>query len=304
MEELSVAKFVPQVAAPADAQAPTYWFIFQGDRLLVQPAGARVRVPLTAGHAPSDLPLARRVYLGYLTEATGAASHCYAAEVAGDVSDAAGLCAEGLRQLYGRLDEPFFGLAGRASQLVAWDRTHQFCGQCGAATVASTTERVRHCPQCGLAHYPRLSPAIIIAVVRRQADGPRLLLARNHRFPAGRYSVIAGFVEPGETLEECARREVQEEVGVQIREIRYFGSQPWPFPNSLMIGFTAEYAGGELTLGSNEIAHADWFAADALPDLPPKMSIARRLIDWFAAGGANAPDASCLGTQPLGSPLG
>jgi ADP-ribose pyrophosphatase YjhB (NUDIX family) len=192
--------------------------------------------------------LARRIYLGYLTGADGATSHCYAAEVAGDAAIPAGLSAEGLRQLYGRLAEPLFGLAGRASQLVAWDRTHQFCGQCGAPTVASASERARHCPQCGLAHYPRIAPAIIIAVVRRQADGSRLLLARNHRFPAGRYSVIAGFVEPGETLEECARREVREEVGVEIRELRYFGSQPWPFPNSLMIGFTAEYAGGELVV--------------------------------------------------------
>ncbi len=168
--------------------------------------------------------------------------------------------------------------------MVAWDRTHRFCGQCGAPTEDEPHERAKRCPACGLIGYPRLSPAIIIAVVRKTDQGDRLLLARNHRFPTGRYSVIAGFVEPGETLEECAQREVCEEVGIRIRNVRYFGSQPWPFPNSLMIAFTAEYAGGEITLEESEIAEAGWFAAGALPDIPPRMSISRRLIDWFVAG--------------------
>jgi NAD+ diphosphatase len=134
-----------------------------------------------------------------------------------------------------------------------------------------------------LTSYPRISPAIIVAVTRRFEDGMRILLARNHRFPPGRYSVIAGFVEAGETLEECVRREVEEETGIQVDNIRYFGSQPWPFPNSLMIGFTAEHAGGEIVIGAGEIADAQWFAPDALPLLPPKISIARRLIDDFVA---------------------
>jgi len=181
-----------------------------------------------------------------------------------------------------------FSLAGRAIQVVTWDRTHQFCGQCGTPTESLADERAKRCPACGLISYPRLSPAIIIAVVRHTGEGQRLLLARNHRFAPGRFSVVAGYVEPGETLEECAGREVCEEVGIQIKDIRYFGSQPWPFPNSLMIGFTAEYAGGEIRLEEKEIAEAGWFAADSLPGMPPKMSIARRLIDWFAAGGPNA----------------
>jgi NAD+ diphosphatase len=256
--------------------------------LLVQPAGHRARVPLLADIGQLGLALTRRIYLGYLREADAGQTPCYAAEVAGDAAVPAGMAADGLRQLYGQLDETLFSLAGRAIQLVAWDRTHQFCGQCGGPTEAIAAERAKLCPRCGLSSYPRLSPATIIAVVRSTADGPRLLLARNHRFPAGRYSVIAGFVEPGETLEECASREAAEEVGIQIKNVRYFGSQPWPFPNSLMIGFTAEYAGGEFALEASEIADAGWFAADALPGLPPKMSIARRLIDWFAEGGAAA----------------
>ena len=118
-------------------------------------------------------------------------------------------------------------------------------------------------------------------MVRRDDDGDRILLARNHRFPPGRYSVVAGFVEPGESLEECAQREVLEEVGIRIKNIRYFKSQPWPFPNSLMIGFTAEYDEGEIKLEESEIADAGWFSADNFPSLPPKMTIARKLIDWF-----------------------
>ncbi len=126
-------------------------------------------------------------------------------------------------------------------------------------------ERARRCPVCNLTSYPRLSPAIIIAVVRRDAHGERILLARNHRFPPGRYSVVAGFVEPGESLEACAQREVLEEVGLRIKNVRYFASQPWPFPNSLMIGFTAEYEDGEITLEESELADAEWFTADDLP---------------------------------------
>jgi len=297
MTEPQTVKFVSCVAGPEAGQAPAYWFIFQGDKLLVQPAGFvvsaqpnghRAHVPLTSDISLLGLALTRRVYLGYLQGADAAPTPCYAAEIAGDAAVPEGLAADGLRQLYGQLDETQFSLAGRAIQIVAWDRTHQFCGQCGGPTETIATERAKLCPRCGLTSYPRLSPAIIIAVVRSTADGPRLLLARNHRFPAGRYSVVAGFVEPGETLEECASREVGEEVGIQIKNVRYFGSQPWPFPNSLMIGFTAEYAGGEFDLEASEIAEAGWFAADALPGLPPKMSIARRLIDWFAEGDAAA----------------
>jgi NAD+ diphosphatase len=122
-----------------------------------------------------------------------------------------------------------------------------------------------------------MSPAIIVAVVR----GRTILLGHAARFPGAMYSVLAGFVEPGESLEDCVRREVKEETGVKVKDIRYFGSQPWPFPNSLMVGFTAEYAGGEITMDEKEIVDARWFTADSLPTIPDKISIARKLIDWF-----------------------
>jgi NAD+ diphosphatase len=145
--------------------------------------------------------------------------------------------------------------------------------------VMSQAERAKECPQCGLLAFPRLSPAIIVLVQRRH----ELLLARPYHFPPGLYSVIAGFVEPGETLEEAVVREVREEVNLAIKDIRYFGSQPWPFPHSLMIGFTATHAGGEISIDDAEIEDAGWFKADALPTLPGKISIARKLIDWFLA---------------------
>jgi NAD+ diphosphatase len=186
---------------------------------------------------------------------------------------------EGLRKVYGRLDEDLFWLAARAVQIAEWDRTHCFCGRCGIPLRLRETERAKECPQCGLLHFPRLAPAVIVLVER----GHELLMARSRHFAPGVYSVLAGFVEPGETLEEAVEREVLEEVGIRIKDIRYFGSQPWPFPHSLMIGFTATYAGGEIAINDEEIEDAGWFTADNLPGQPGKISIARRLIEWFLA---------------------
>ena len=275
--------FHSAVAPPVDPHGPAHWFVFQRRKLLVHTAGERAEVLHAGAEKELGLPILRRNYLGVLTLEDQPPVHCYAAEIDPDAPLPDGLSAEGLRQLYTRLDEPLFQVAWRAVQIVDWDRTHQYCGRCGTPVESLSTERAKQCPACGLTNFPRLSPAIIIAVVRHTAEGPRLLLARNHRFPQGLYSVIAGFVEPGETLEECARREVMEEVGIAIKNIRYVASQPWPFPNSLMLGFTAEYAGGDIVLEEAEIAEAGWFAPDALPGLPPPISIARRLIDRFVA---------------------
>ncbi len=187
-----------------------------------------------------------------------------------------------LRALLMQLDEEAGALAGRAAQILHWDETHRFCGRCGASTARSATERSRVCPSCGLTAYPRVSPAVIVLVRR----GERALLARAGNFPRPFFSTLAGFVEAGETLEETVQREIREEVGVEVENVRYFGSQPWPFPHSLMIGFTAEHAGGEIRVDGVEIAEAAFFAPDALPALPPRISIARRLIDgWLAEHG-------------------
>ncbi|HEX4453226.1 MAG TPA: NAD(+) diphosphatase [Kofleriaceae bacterium] len=182
-----------------------------------------------------------------------------------------------LRQLFGVISDDEFAVAGRALGILAWDRDHRHCGRCGSQTVRSATERARTCSACGFVAYPRISPAIITLVER---DG-RALLARNARTQMPFYSTLAGFVELGETLEECVAREVHEEAGIAIRDVAYFGSQPWPFTGSLMVGFTANWASGELAPDPSEIFDAQWFAPDALPQVPPKLSIARALIDDF-----------------------
>jgi len=199
---------------------------------------------------------------------------CYAAEVE-VFPEIPGAEAVSLRALFGLGGDGAFALAGRAFQLLDWARHHRFCGQCGSPTQAKAGESAMACPRCGLLAYPRISPAVMVLI----RDGDRLLLARSPRFKPGVYSALAGFVEPGETLEECAVREVREEVGVEIANLRYFHSQPWPFPNSLMVAFFADYAGGVITPDPGEIEAADWFPLSALPPLPDPISISRRLIE-------------------------
>jgi len=182
-----------------------------------------------------------------------------------------------LRQLFGTLTDEEFAIAGRALGITAWDRDHTHCGRDGTPTERSITERVRTCPACGLGVYPRLSPAVIMLVER---DGT-CLLARNARTKMPFFSTLAGFVEVGETLEHAVAREVHEEAGIVISDIAYFGSQPWPFTSSLMFGFTAKWASGEIQADPTEIMDAAWFSPDELPTIPPRLSIARALIDAF-----------------------
>jgi NAD+ diphosphatase len=190
----------------------------------------------------------------------------------------------GLPQLAG-------GIAARAFQVVEWDRTHRFCGRCGTPTRDKAGERARQCPACGYVAYPRVSPAMMVLVTRER----EVLLARANRFPGAMYSALAGFVEPGETIEDCIHREVREEVGVDVTDLRYFASQSWSFPHSLMIAYTARYAGGELKPDPAEIADVRWFGVDALPDLPSTVSIARRLIDTTVARLRALPGAMPVG---------
>ncbi len=186
-----------------------------------------------------------------------------------------------LRRLWGMLDETDFTVAGRAVQLVEWRRTHRFCGRCGAPTELAEGERAMRCPNCRLLSFPRLAPAIITLVTRN--DGREALLARGVTFPVPMYSCLAGFVEPGENLEQAVAREVLEEVGIRVRDVAYRGSQPWPFPHSLMLGFRAEWAEGDIVCDPKEIVDANWYRADDLPSIPPGISIARRLIDQWVA---------------------
>jgi len=180
-----------------------------------------------------------------------------------------------LRTIFTLAGPETFALAGRATQLLDWQANHRYCGRCGTPTEIKPDEPAMHCLACGLHAYPRLSPAVMVLV----RNGEKLLLARSPHFKPSVYSALAGFVEPGETLEQCAVREVREEVGIEIANLRYFASQPWPFPNSLMIAFFADYAGGTIIPEPGEIEDAGWFLPDALPLLPDPVSIARRLIE-------------------------
>jgi NAD+ diphosphatase len=223
---------------------------------------------LTGGRTiPTGTPPADALYVGDLD-----GTACFAT-----ASPPPGTEVVPLRQLFSVLSDEDFAIAGRALGLTTWDTDHRYCGRCGGQTERSTTERVRTCTRCSFGAYPRLSPAVIMLVER---DG-KALLGRNARFPIPFFSTLAGFVEVGETLEQTVAREVAEEAGVAVADIRYFGSQPWPFTNSLMIGFTARWAGGEIAVDPTELAEAGWFAPDALPPVPPKLSIARALIDDF-----------------------
>ncbi|MBI2312606.1 MAG: NAD(+) diphosphatase [Betaproteobacteria bacterium] len=268
------SEFLPLCHSPQPAPGAGLWFVFCGERLLASEGTDAAQI-LDGDPPPArGLALLRWQYLGRLGE-----RDCYSGEVEAETPAPAGMDWYSLRRLFARLSDELFGLAARAYQIVEWDRAHQFCGGCGQPTRLMPGERARECPNCGRHAYPRLSPVVMILV----RDGKRLLLARSPRFVPEMFSALAGFVEPGESLEETAHREVREEVGVEIANLRYFASQSWPFPHSMMIAFTADYAGGELKPDLNEIEAAGWYEVDALPMLPHRVSIARRLIDAVVA---------------------
>ncbi len=208
----------------------------------------------------------------------------WAVDVPPDAEDPSYGSALDLFSYFGRAKEGEWFAAGRAVQLVEWARTHRFCGRCATPTMPSPGERGMRCPACGLVAYPRVAPAMITLVTRGE-PGPdqEALLARGVNFQAPMYSCLAGFVEPGEDLEGAVVREVREEVGISVSDVEYVASQPWPFPHSLMVGFRASYAGGDVVLDETEIVDANWYHRDALPSIPPGISIARKLIDgWLA----------------------
>jgi NAD+ diphosphatase len=267
--------FVPGFQSePLPSDAHGLGFAFIGAKLVIGRAEEGPRIPSVKEVLAFGAEPPWRHYFGRWNGAG-----CYALCLPEDAPVGHGFEARGLRELFGQMEEGLVWAAGRAGQLVHWHRNHRFCGRCGRPTADHGQERAKICRSCGLLNHPRVTPAIIVAVVRDR----ELLLAHARRFTAKFYSVLAGFAEPGETLEECVQREVFEEVGVAVRNIRYFGSQPWPFPDSLMVAFTAEYAGGEIRIDPAEISDAGWFAAGRLPEVPPPISIARRLIDWFSA---------------------
>jgi NAD+ diphosphatase len=206
--------------------------------------------------------------------------------VAGDSLEGA-RTAMSLRDAGGRVSQADGGLLAYATAVIGWHRDHRFCARCGSPTTMTEAGHVRECPDCGAQHHPRTDPVVIMLV----HDRDRALLGRQARWPEGRYSTLAGFVEPGESLEEAVAREVAEESGVEVTDVRFRSSQPWPFPASLMVGFHARYTGGEPGVRDHELEDVRWFSRDEIAaavngqsdlHLPPPVAIARRLIDeWL-----------------------
>lgn len=273
--------FIAGVVAPSPLSPRVRFFVVHPKGLVLREDDGASDFPSHADVAALGLDVAAAHYLGRHDEVD-----CFALPLEAEPS--APFVTLGLRGLFGRFDEATFAVAGRALQVAGWADTHRFCGRCATPTQRDPKERCLRCPRCALAVYPRISPAIIVLVRR----GDEALLARSSRFPVPFYSTLAGFTEAGESLEETLHREVREEVGIEVDDLRYFGSQPWPFPHSLMVGFTARYVSGELRPDPDEIADAQWFAPSALPVVPPRLSIARALIDAWCQEvlGAPSPD--------------
>ena len=271
MFDKGASKFISETTPPTGPElADALYFVCLGDDLLsIREQG--VPRPVTADEFRwVDLDVTYKHYLGRWQ-----GQACFALAASGAVPD--GFAVTGLRAWLGRVEPDFFSLAGRAKQIVEWDRDHRHCGRCGCVNAEHPTDRAKLCPACGLTTYPRLSPSIIVLV----RNGEEMLLARNAAWPTSMYSTLAGFVEPGESIEQTVHREVAEEVGVTVENLRYLGSQSWPFPNSLMLGFHANYAGGDIVYHDGEIADARWFHYRQLPNIPGGTAISRWLIDAF-----------------------
>lgn len=240
---------------------------YRCDQLLCDASG-QLFIASEASVADLQLPIASEHYLGLL---------------AGDdlwvrVLESGELPADyqwlGLRSQLEIQSADMFQLAGRALQIAQWFYDHRFCGRCGQLTAQDQVDRAKVCVACDLRFYPRISPCMIVLVTR----GDELLLAHHHRASRVMYTTLAGFVEAGEGVEDCIRREIMEEVGIRVGKLEYFRSQPWPFPNQLMLGFFAEFESGEIHIDPTEIVDAKWFRYDQLPQVPAKATVAGQLI--------------------------
>lgn len=268
-------------STPAQLTSATYYIPVCNNTLLC--AGDGTWHPLTqAEFVALGLITLSQHFIGYWHH-----SACWVVEVGrspqenalADMTDNMGhkYCWQGLRSQLGLISEEQFGLAGRALQVLQWHLDHQFCGRCGRPTAADEEERAKVCHPCDLRFYPRLSPCIITLVTRNN----ECLLARHARSSLPVYTALAGFIEVGERPEDTVHREIQEEVGITVRNLRYAASQPWPFPGQLMLGFYAEYDGGDICVDGHEITDAQWYRYDRLPQVPPIATLSGQLIAGF-----------------------
>lgn len=272
LRDYNYINFIPGIEPAKENSKDDLWFVFNNSKLLFLIINDEIKIPVKENIKLINIDEDSILYLGTFCDVP-----CYTCYINKNVELPTNMIFEDLRSAGASIEEKLFLVCGRALQILSWHKNHKYCGGCGSKTEKSITEMAMVCPKCGLINYPRISPAIIVAITK----GEKILLAHNNNFAGGIYSLIAGFVEPGETFEQCVRREVCEEVGIKVKNIKYFSSQPWPFPSSVMIGFTAEYASGEIKPDGVEIGDANWFSSDALPNLPSKISIARKIINSF-----------------------
>lgn len=247
---------------------PQYWYVFYGDQLLLQKQADGYTIPFTR-EAPTVITRSLPVEMPDGTVAIAA----YTDQPFKETDSYQPM---GLRAAYGQVDKYLYRQAGKAYQINYWDQHSRFCPACGTPT-EQKTPIMKKCPACGYEMFPAVSPAIIVLI--RKADQILLVHARN--FKGTFHGLVAGFLETGETLEQCVEREVMEETGLKVKNIRYWGNQPWPYPSNLMVGFIADYAGGEIQLQEEELSSGAFYGKDNLPEIPRKLSLARKMIDWW-----------------------
>ena len=250
---------------------PRYYFVFCKDELLLEKLGdGSYTIPLREEPPTEIKPWTTLLNITPLGD-----TEVKAYSIDSPVSDDENYEMCPLRQSYYRLPYEFYLKAGKCSELIYWDQNTKFCGVCGGQ-MHFHTDISKRCEHCGKEIWPQLATAVIVRITRGNDE---ILMARGRNFRSDFYGLIAGFVETGETLEESVVREVKEETGLTVKNIRYFASQPWPYPSGLMVGFTAEYDKGDIRVQREELLNVAWFHRDRLPKLPEKLSIARRLID-------------------------
>jgi NAD+ diphosphatase len=253
------------------AKAEGTWIVIQGSNVVLEETQQALR--LLSGQCPAWLGSEKEP----LCIGTWQKQPLYVAAVSSSLSLQAPLVSAAFNASDERLDIQSLTLAGLAKQILHWDRQSRYCSRCGGKTARMQGSWGKRCASCACEHFPHIHPCAIVLVKR----GNELLLTRKAEWTPGRYSLVAGFLDFGESLEECAIREVREETGIEIRNVRYVGSQNWPFPAQLMAGFVAEYAAGEISVDPHELEDAQWFRVDELPILPARRSIARWIIENF-----------------------
>ena len=254
-------------------QADKVYIVIKGDELLIDNVNQNLALLNADQYKWSGMKIKREYFIGYLDNYS-----LYALELEMNSPFMEETSLRPFRSLLGIMPDNYFIICSRSVQLVEWYNKSKFCGSCGLKTSSHEVEKAMYCKDCDNLFYPRISPCVIVLVTKEE----EILLARNKNFPSQMYSTLAGFIEVGETVEEAIKREIFEEVNIKVRNCQYFGSQSWPFPSQLMLGFHAEYLEGEIRPDGDEIDVAEWFHYKSLPQVPPgRISISGRLIESY-----------------------